>query len=77
MPTPRAAKFAKCPFYHHHDANRIVCEGLMEGNTINLVYESQPERAKYFKGVCCDLLASRDCPVHIMLLIKHGENPYG
>ena len=73
MPTPRAAKFVKCPFYHNHDANRIVCEGLMERNTINLVYESAVDRTKYFQAVCCDLLSSRDCPVHMMLMQKYEE----
>lgn len=77
MPTPRAAKFVKCPFYRNHDANRIVCEGLADRNTINLVYESSVDRTKYFQAVCCDLLSARDCPVHMMLMLKYEENPYG
>lgn len=73
MPLPYAAKFVKCPFYHRHDSNRIICEGLAKGNTINLVYESHIDRAKYLNEVCCDLLASRDCPVHMMLQQKYEE----
>ena len=73
MPTPYGAKFVKCPFYHRHDSNRIVCEGLSKGSTINLVYESHIEKAEYLKEVCCDLLASRDCPVHMMLMQKYEE----
>lgn len=73
MPTPYGAKFVKCPFYRNHDAHRIVCEGLAEGNTINLVYESQGERKQYMNEVCNSLLGSRDCPIHIMLLEKYEE----
>jgi len=74
MPTPYEAKFVKCPFYRNHDANRIVCEGLAEGNTINIVYQSQAKKSKYMKEVCNDLLGCRDCPVHIMLLQKYEED---
>lgn len=67
MPTPYGAKFVKCPFYRNHDANRIVCEGLCEGNTINLVYESGADRRRYMKDVCNSILGCRDCPVYILL----------
>lgn len=77
MPTPRAAKSVKCPFYHTHDSNRIVCEGLMDRNTINLVYESQVDRVNHLQQVCSDIFACRDCPVHMMLMLKYEENPYG
>ena len=73
MPTRYQAKFVKCPFYRNHDPNRIVCEGLSKGNTINLVFESQPERAKYMKDVCYDLLGCRDCPIYMMLDQKYEE----
>ena len=74
MPLPYSAKFVKCPFYHRHDSNRIICEGLAKGNTINLVYESHNDRAEYLSKVCCDLLASRDCPVHMMLVQKYEDD---
>ena len=73
MPLPYGAKFVKCPFYHRHDSNRIICEGLAKGNTINLVYESHIDRAEYLNAVCCDILACRDCPVHMMLMQKYEE----
>jgi hypothetical protein len=73
MPTPHAAKYVKCPYYHNNDANRIVCEGLCEGNTINLVYESQADRKQYMKDVCNSILACRDCPIHILLDQKYEE----
>lgn len=77
MPTPYEAKFVKCPYYRNHDANRIVCEGLAQGNTINLVFESQTEKKAYMKDVCYDILGCRDCPVHMMLDQKYEEELYG
>ena len=73
MPTPYGAKFVKCPFYRNYDSNRIVCEGLCEGNTINLVFESQAARKQYMKEVCNNLLECRDCPIYILLNQKYGE----
>lgn len=68
------AKFVKCPFYRTNNSNKIVCEGLSKGNTINLVYESQVERAKYMKEVCYDILGCRDCPIYMMLMQKYEED---
>lgn len=67
------AKFVKCPFYRTNNTNKIVCEGLAKGNTINLVYESQADRAKYMKEVCYDILGCRDCPIYILLMKKYEE----
>lgn len=61
------AKFVKCPFYRNHDSNRIVCEGLSERNTINLVYESQPEQKKYMKDRCNSIDGCRLCPIYGLL----------
>ena len=73
MPDPYESKFVKCPFYRKYDTNRIVCEGLAEGNTINLCYESPSDRRKYMKEVCESLLGCRDCPIHILLVQKYEE----
>lgn len=77
MPTPYAAKFVECPFYHRHETNKIVCEGLCEGNTINLVYESQADRKLYMKENCNSILGCRDCPIYIMLDSKYEEDSDG
>ena len=76
MPTPLAARDVKCPYYHNNDANRIVCEGLSDGNTINLVYVSQADRKKYMKDVCNSILGCRDCPIHMLLDQKYEECTY-
>lgn len=67
MSTPYAAKFVKCPFYSTNNQNKIVCEGLCEGNTINLVFESQPERKEYMKSRCYSIEGCRTCPIYQML----------
>ena len=66
------AKFVKCPFYRTNTQNKIVCDGIEAHNTINLVYESQADRARYMHDVCYDLLACRDCPIYILLEERFG-----
>ena len=61
------AKFVKCPFYRNHDANRIVCEGLAERNTINLVYESQTDKKEYMKDKCNSIEGCRSCHIYKLL----------
>lgn len=77
MPTPYGAKFVKCPYYRNHDSNRIVCEGLCHGNTINLVYESQTDKKRYMENRCNSILGCRDCPVHRLLDQMYEEGDCG
>ena len=77
MPTPHAAKYVKCPYYHNLDPNRIVCEGLYEGNTINLVFELPEERKRYMNEYCNSIFGCRDCFIHMMLNQKYEEDIYG
>lgn len=74
MPTPYAAKFVKCPFYHSNSSNKIVCEGLSNINTINLVFESGVDCGNYMESVCYDIEICRECPIHIMLEKKYYED---
>lgn len=67
MPTPYGAKFVKCPFYRNHSSNKIVCEGLRDGNTINLVYESQVDRKEYMECKCNTISGCSTCPIYILL----------
>lgn len=66
-------KFVKCPFYHRHDSNRIVCEGIDEHNTINLVYEQPSERRQWMSEKCNSILGCHGCPIHAFLEIKYAE----
>lgn len=67
MSTPYGAKFVKCPFYHRHEENRIICEGLHEGNTINLVYESRIELRRYMQDKCNSIEGCRRCAIYGLL----------
>jgi hypothetical protein len=60
-------KFVKCPFYRTNDTNRIVCEGLADKNTINLVYESQTDRKDYMRAKCNDIEGCRTCHIYRLL----------
>jgi hypothetical protein len=70
MPTPYGAKFVKCPFYHRHDACKIVCEGLCKGNTINLVYEDEKDRRRYMNQKCNSIEGCQTCPIYDLLYYK-------
>lgn len=61
------AKFVKCPYYHNHDSNRIVCEGISKGNTINIVFENSLERGQYMNERCDSIRECRKCPIHSLL----------
>ena len=67
------AKFVKCPFFHRYEDNKIVCEGLRERNTINLVFEIPEDRRQYMNSYCYGIFECRDCPVHLMLDSKYEE----
>ena len=67
MPTPYEAKFVKCPFYHTNNANKIVCEGICDGNTINLVFESQTNRKDYMHRKCNTVDGCRACYLYKLL----------
>ena len=71
------AKFVKCPYYHNYDPNRIVCEGLRERNTVNLVFENPEDRKRYMTEYCYGVLECRDCYVHMMLDAKYEEDGNG
>lgn len=68
------SKYAKCPFYHRHDANRICCEGLDKTNTINIVFESPTKLKEYEMTFCNDLGCYRRCRLYQMLDRNWREN---
>lgn len=73
MGASTVAKYVKCPYYKKCDITKIVCEGLCEGNTIHLVFETQASRKQYMRESCNSILGCRDCYVHIMLDQKYEE----
>ncbi len=77
MGTKYEDKFVKCPFYRRHEDNRIACEGLCKGNTINLVFEVPQDKRRHMHEYCYSLLGCRDCIVHRALNIKYEEDTNG
>jgi hypothetical protein len=71
--TPWNARFVKCPFYRFDNENRIVCEGLAEKNTINLVYESQADKKDYMRRRCNSIEGCRFCLIYRMLDLMWEE----
>ena len=67
------SKCVKCPFFHTYYPNKIVCEGLKKGNTINLVYESTSEKARYMKDKCCSIEGYQTCCVYKMLYDRYDK----
>ena len=66
----RTSKNVKCPFYHKHDGGKIKCEGLSDGNTIHLVFETQGQRAKWMREHCHGIQTCQTCMIHKMLYEK-------
>ena len=73
MPVKWEDKYVKCPFYRKTDTNRIVCEGLQEGNTINLAYESRGDKKQYMSERCNSIEGCRLCPIHELLERMYDE----
>ncbi len=65
------AKFVKCPFYleRQNDKNRIKCEGVIEGTTLQLTFVG--EKKWYIKGFCCKNFEK--CRIYRMLYAKYEK----
>lgn len=67
------SKYAVCPFYRRNETNRIVCEGVDETNTINLVFTSRSEWREYEKTYCNIMGNYKNCLICQMLTAKEEE----
>ena len=57
------SKYVKCPYYHRCDDNRICCEGVEAGTTVNIVFESPKKLKEYKQNFCFDLYGCHACLV--------------
>lgn len=61
-------KFAKCPFFiglgEKNTDKHIICEGVLKGTTIHLVFKGVGKRDELFKGVCCVMNGYKQCPYY-------------
>ena len=63
---------AKCPFYKHYDAHKIVCEGVQEDSSIHMTFGQVSDRKDYEKARCHG--DYKKCPVAQMLYRLYGED---
>lgn len=71
------SKYAKCPFYHRNDDNRICCEGTDKNNTVNVVFGSKKELLNYQKCYCNDIDNYKRCLISAALDAKWREDQNG
>lgn len=67
MPANWDDKFVKCPFYRKNEKNRIVCDGICKGNTINLSFEDCRDKKMYMKEMCDKFDGFPTCPIFTIL----------
>ena len=73
MPLPYEAKYVTCPFFCKSDSNRIVCEGLFDGNNINLTFKDTKKKGRYMERHCNSIEGCSRCRVHMILEKKYDE----
>lgn len=66
------SKYAKCPYYHRHDDNRICCEGVETSNTVNIVFGDQNKLKEYGLKFCNDVNNYKNCLICKALNQKYG-----
>lgn len=71
------SKYVVCPFYRNNDNNRICCDGVSEGSTVNIVFGDSTKRKRYMECYCDNIDNYKSCKVCEMLHEKWGEEENG
>ena len=61
------SSYVVCPFYRYNEQKRIVCEGIGKGNTLHLVFASQPMMHDHAVRFCNDIDNYSRCLICQML----------
>ena len=78
MPTSRADKRVRCPFYMYDECYNkkrtycITCEGLVDESTLTLKYKNKQDFRIQLETFCCEYFDR--CEVYRMLMQKYEEN---
>lgn len=48
----RADVLVKCPYYKFEEKQKIFCEGVQEGTSIHLAFDTNPNLKDYKKRFC-------------------------
>lgn len=67
------SKYVVCPFYRRNDTNRICCEGVSLGNTINVVFESKNDMLGYERFFCDNMDNHPKCLIYQMINSKYEK----
>lgn len=46
-------RLVKCPFYKNDDAQKITCEGIVDGSTLSLNFRLKSDKRCQFTIFCC------------------------
>jgi hypothetical protein len=71
MPTQFDDVNAICPYFQRSDKRKICCEGVADGCTTNLEFETKAKRNLH-RRVFCDA-KYKNCEVYRMLEEKYAE----
>ena len=71
MPTMYDDVNAICPFFRYSDKRKISCEGVADGCTTNIEFETKSKRDLH-RRVFCDS-KYKNCEIHNMLKEKYDE----
>lgn len=67
----RESKCAKCPFYDSEEAQKVICEGVIENTRIHICFDTPDALKKYKKVFCYNDFES--CIIHKALCIKYED----
>lgn len=71
MPTMYDDVHAICPYFHSSNKRKISCEGITDGCTTTLEFESQEKRNMH-RRIFCDA-KYKNCEIYRMLEEKYEE----
>ena len=72
MPASYDDMFAKCPYFHYSKKKRIVCDGIMDGTTLKMDFDTQEDRNLH-RRVFCDSNYEK-CEINRMLEEIYDED---
>jgi hypothetical protein len=68
------SKYVVCPYYHSNDNNRVCCDGVTDGNTVNVVFGDPTKRKKYMECYCNSIEKYSHCKICNMLHKKWSDD---
>lgn len=67
----RESRCALCPFYDCEEAQKVICEGVIENTHIHLCFDTPEALKEYKRKFCYDDYES--CIIHTALCTKYED----